>query len=35
MNIAIGCDHGGFQLKIAVIKYLEDKGYTYKDFGTN
>lgn len=34
MKIAIGCDHGGFQLKNAIMKYLEDKGYDYKDFGT-
>ena len=34
MKIAIGCDHGGFALKGAVIKYLEDKGYAYQDFGT-
>ena len=34
MKIAIGCDHGGFQLKSAIMKYLEDKGYEYKDFGT-
>ena len=34
MKVAIGCDHGGFQLKNAIMKYLEDKGYEYKDFGT-
>lgn len=32
--IAIGCDHGGFELKQEIMKYLEDKGYEYKDFGT-
>ena len=32
--IAIGCDHGGFELKHEIMKYLEDKGYEYKDFGT-
>lgn len=32
--IAIGCDHGGFGLKQEIMKYLEDKGYEYKDFGT-
>lgn len=31
--IAIGSDHGGYDLKQAVIKYLEEKGITYKDFG--
>ena len=34
MKIAIGCDHGGFNLKEPLIKYLENKGYEYKDFGT-
>lgn len=32
--IAIGCDHGGFELKKEIIKYLEDKGCEYKDYGT-
>ena len=32
--IAIGCDHGGFELKNHVIKYLQDKGYEGKDYGT-
>lgn len=32
--IAIGCDHGGFQLKREIIKYLSDNGYEYKDVGT-
>ena len=32
--IALGCDHGGFGLKQAVMKYLEEKGLEYKDFGT-
>lgn len=35
MKIAIGCDHGGYQLKQEVIAYLEKKGYEYKDFGTH
>ncbi|WMJ79682.1 ribose 5-phosphate isomerase B [Clostridium sp. MB40-C1] len=34
MRIAIGSDHGGFQLKNAVIKHLEEKGMEIKDFGT-
>lgn len=32
--IAIGCDHGGYTLKQAVMKYLEENGVEYKDFGT-
>lgn len=32
--IAIGSDHGGFQLKQAVIKHLEERGEVYHDFGT-
>ena len=35
MKIAIACDHGGLNLKNEVIKYLKEKGYEYKDFGTN
>ena len=31
--IAIGCDHGGFALKEAVKKHLEEKGVEVKDFG--
>lgn len=33
MSIALGCDHGGYGLKQEVIKYLEEKGIEYKDFG--
>ena len=32
--IAIGADHGGFELKKEIIAYLEEKGIAYKDFGT-
>ena len=31
--VAIGCDHGGFELKQEVLKFLEQKGIEYKDFG--
>lgn len=31
--IALGCDHGGFELKQQIIKYLEAEGVTYRDFG--
>ena len=33
MNIAIGCDHGGFLLKEELIPYLRALGHTVKDFG--
>lgn len=32
--IAIGADHGGFELKEHIVKYLTDKGLNVKDFGT-
>ena len=31
--IALGSDHGGYDLKVKIKKYLEDKGYECKDFG--
>jgi len=31
--IAIGSDHGGFELKEKIYKYLKDNGYDIKDFG--
>lgn len=31
--IAIGNDHTGYELKQAIIKYLEEKNIEYKDFG--
>jgi ribose 5-phosphate isomerase B len=31
--IPIGADHAGFQLKSAVIAYLQTKGYEVKDYG--
>ena len=34
MKVAIGCDHGGINLKPVLIDYLEKKGVEYKDFGT-
>jgi ribose 5-phosphate isomerase B len=32
--LAIGCDHGGFELKQEIMKHLEERGIEYKDFGT-
>ncbi len=33
MKLAIGCDHGGFELKEAVRAYLEERQIPYEDFG--
>ncbi len=33
MTIAIGSDHGGFDLKEEVIAFLKEKGYDVKDVG--
>ena len=32
--IALGCDHGGYELMQEVIKYLEEHGLEYKNYGT-
>ena len=32
--IAFGCDHGGFELKDALVKHLRSKGYDVRDLGT-
>ena len=31
--IALGSDHGGYDLKMEVIRYLEENNIAYKDFG--
>lgn len=31
--IALGCDHGGYELMQEVKVFLDKKGYEYKDFG--
>ncbi|MEG1946350.1 MAG: ribose 5-phosphate isomerase B [Lachnospiraceae bacterium] len=31
--IAIGCDHGGFELKKDIVKYLEEQQIAYYDYG--
>ena len=33
--IAIACDHGGLKLKGAVMDFLKENGYEFKDFGTH
>lgn len=32
--IALGCDHGGYNLICAIKKYLDDRNIAYKEFGT-
>lgn len=32
--LAIGCDHGGFELKKEILAHLEKYGVNVKDFGT-
>ncbi len=34
MMIALGCDHGGFELVKDIIEFLDANGYEYKNFGT-
>lgn len=33
--IAIGSDHGGYLLKEEIKKHIKEKGYEFKDFGTD
>ena len=35
MRIALGADHAGYRLKIAVAKHLADQGHDVVDFGTD
>ena len=35
MNISIGNDHAGTEYKYAIVKHLEAKGYTVKNYGTD
>ncbi|GAB2603388.1 ribose 5-phosphate isomerase B [Spirosoma areae] len=32
-QLFIGCDHGGYALKVALVRYLTEKGYTVTDVG--
>ncbi len=34
-KIAIACDHGGYELKLEIIKKLTEMGVEYVDFGTD
>jgi ribose 5-phosphate isomerase B len=31
--IAIGSDHGGYELKLEIMKHLDERGLEYKDYG--
>lgn len=31
--IAIGCDHGGYELKQKILAHLKERGLEYRDFG--
>lgn len=31
--LAIGCDHGGYELKLEIEDYLDKNGIAYEDFG--
>ena len=33
--IALACDHGALELKLAVKRHLEEKGIACQDFGTD
>ena len=33
MKIAIGCDHGGFELKNEIKNHLVERGFAVEDFG--
>ena len=35
MKIGLGCDHGGYNLKLEIIEFLKSKNIEYLDFGTN
>ncbi len=32
--LALGCDHGGYELMQEIIKYLDENNITYENFGT-
>lgn len=35
MKIALGADHGGYELKCAIMDHLIARGYEVQDYGTN
>ena len=34
-SVALACDHGGYMLKLEIIRHLESRGIAYKDYGTH
>ena len=34
-KIAIGNDHAGYEMKVTIMKWLEEKGFQIKNFGTD
>jgi ribose 5-phosphate isomerase B len=34
-ELAIASDHAGYNMKLSLIKYLQERGYKVKDFGTH
>lgn len=34
-TLAIAADHAGYEMKVSIVKYLEEKGYSVLDLGTN
>ncbi len=34
-HIAIASDHAGYKMKLSVIEYLQEQGFTVNDFGTD
>ena len=34
MKIAIGCDHGAFDMKLLIIEHLKEQGHELVDFGS-
>lgn len=35
MKLAVGCDHAAYEFKLEMLKYLEERGIEYEDFGTH
>lgn len=35
MKISLGCDHGGFALKLQIAAYLREEGHEVIDYGTH